>query len=451
MKRFVILLLFCFGITFAQENLISRTLDAEVWLASIEEGVAIYTPTVIGIARNLAALGLICALLMYFLRPSPIHLFTLFLRSLLVSGLLILTPQITTLTMDTTEGLRNWSMSQLQPTLDEGAAEFWQLGRDSGILMTTLTLPVAGLAGASAKSATALAYREAGVLASGIDGLLNFTVIPIAICVIIVHLMGLLALISVAVANVVFPIGAAMLMFSPANGEKYLGNYISTVLGAMLVVMFLPLAFRLGFDIIVVGPVQTINENFADFDELYQNGFNPPEAAPIDAQLQALYAAQDELVAQANDDNDPTLAFHPELLAQYTDLQAQIEGLQQERQQVTGVWYEQVLHTLSTLAQGLLAELRNWILRLVLLVIGSIIASYLIWRVSAVVAGLVGGVALEAVHFMAAPMSTLGSYSGKLQNSLRDTARSQESGKQLSSGSSTAPLPAGPSQGGGRA
>jgi hypothetical protein len=448
--RLLVILYSFLGFALAQDNLIGRTLDADVWLESIENGVAVYTPTVVSIARNLAGLGLICAMLMYFVKPNPLQLFTIFLRALLVSGLLILTPQITTLTMSTTEGLRNWSMNQLQPTLDEGASEFWQLGRDSGILMTALTLPVAGLAGATAKTASALAYREAGVLAGGIDGLLNFSVIPIAICVIIVHLMGLLALLSVAIANVFFPVSAAMLMFSPANGEKYLGNYISTVVGALLVVMLLPLAFRVGFDIIVVGPVQTINDNFADFDDLYQNGFNPPAVVDIDAQLQALYEEQDELVAQAFQEGDPTLAFHPNLQAQYSAIQQQIEGLQNERQQVTGQWYDQVLHTLQTVAQGLLADLRNWILRLVLLVIGSIIASYLIWRVSSVVAGLVGGVALEAVHFMAAPVGALGNSGSRMQSGLRDAARSDDaSAKQLGSG--TAPVPAGPSTGGGRA
>ncbi|MGL4609058.1 MAG: hypothetical protein ACRCYY_05145 [Trueperaceae bacterium] len=458
-------LCFMFSTAFAQENFISRTLDADVWLEEIEAGVALYSPAIIGIARNIALLGLVCAMMLYFLRPSPFTLLSTLLRALLVSALLILTPQITTLAMTTAEGLHTWSMNQLQPSLDDGAAELRQLGIDTGVAMTALTLPEAGLAYATSKTASALTLREAGVLAQGFERWLNFAVIPIIVCVIIVYLMGLLALLSVAVANIFFPLAAAMLMFSPANGEKWLGNYISAVVSAIFILLLLPLAFRVGFDIIVVGPVQTINENFAGFEDVFQNGFNPPEVADIDAQLQNLYAQQDAIIDDCWDNNDPNCSQDSEALTEYDALEAQIATLRNERKASTGNWWEQFAHTAVTAFQGAMAEIKAWLLRLLLLVIGSILASYLIWRVSSVVAGLVGGVALEAVHFASAPLGALSSAGRGLQGGVRDTSRrmDQRSDRQLDNGSTPTPSGgsgsnsptssktlAGPSTGGGR-
>jgi hypothetical protein len=440
--RFVLVLMLFGNFVLAQDNFIGRTLDAGAWLEGIEGYTNLYTPTIVGLARQLAALALACVLVTYFINPNPLKLVTILLRALVVSALLILTPQITELTLTTTEGLRDWGMNQLQPTLDEGGQEMGQLGRDSGALVVAMTLPEVAIAGVAAKSASSLAFREAGVVMGGVSRWLNLAVIPILVCVVIVHLMGLLALISVAVANILFPIACAMLMFSPRDGEKWLGNYISTVVGALFIVLLLPLAFQVGFDIIVVGPVRTINENFDDFNARFEARTQPPELVGIDVDLQSLYEAQDTIVDECFADGDPTCIQHPDLLADYTALENQIADLQNERRTVSGNWWSEMLRTLQGTAEGLLADLRNWFLRLVLLLFGSIAASYLIWRLSSVIAGLVGGVALEAVHFASAPLSALSNTGRGLQGQLRDASRRVSPGSQQSS--TERPTPPGP-------
>jgi hypothetical protein len=183
-----------------------------------------------------------------------------------------------------------------------------------------------------------------------------------------------------------------------------------------------------GFNIIVLGPVQTINENFDDFDERFVANA-PPEVAGIDASLHDLYAEQDAIVDQCFAEDDPTCIFHEELLAEYQAIEAEISTLQNERRQISVHWWDQVRSSLQSVAEGLVADLRNWFLRLVLLMFGSIAASYLIWRVSSTVAGLVGGVALEAVHFASGPLNALSGTGRGIQQGLRDAARSLDSGR----------------------
>jgi hypothetical protein len=439
-----------FSLVLAQDTLIGRTLDADGWVTQLQADIVTYIPSIVDIARGLAGVALIASLIWCLRRSDLISIVDVFLRALIVSGLLLLAPQFLNLTMGVTENLRVWSMDQLEDSFREGAEEMAQLGADSSALLMGVGVAKAGLTTVVTKGPMIAAEEAASINAANIVKFANFVVLPVAFFIISVHVIALLALIAVAIANIVFPIAAAMLMFGPANGEKWLGAYISTVVTSILVVAFIPFAFKAAFNIAVVQPVRAINDNFADFNDLWNDNSDlPAELLTIEQQLEGLYAEQDDIKSQAWDAGDPTLAFHPELRERYSDVQTQIDALKQLRDEVGWSWRQELSRTITRTIEGVLAAFRNWFLRLLLMFVGIFIGGLIFAHYTRVVAGLVQGVAIQAVQIASSPLKALSGVvsGGSVAQRTRDIERRPS---KLAADNHSRPVLTGPSRGGGR-
>ena len=80
--------------------------------------------------------------------------------------------------------------------------------------------------GAVGKSAVTAGVKANAQIAKNFARWANVAIAPVVFFVIIVHLVILLTGLTIAIVNLILPIAIGMLMFSPANGERWLGNYV---------------------------------------------------------------------------------------------------------------------------------------------------------------------------------------------------------------------------------
>lgn len=450
------------GLAVAQEEtFISRTFDASNFIETLQDEAEVYNETLTNIGRALAALGLIASIVFTAFKGSLHATAETFLRALVVAGLLVITPNISDLTYETWDATREWSMSRLQGTFDEGATEIAQLGEDSALLLMMVSAPAAYM-GSVGKSAVTAGVKANAQIAKNFARWANVAIAPVVFFVIIVHLVILLTGLTIAIINLILPIAIGMLMFSPANGERWLGNYVGSAITAILVVAFMPMGFKAAFDLAVVQPVTVVNENFADFDEVVNqmSGVTPPPRVQgIDSEADALFRRLGELSETAHRNGFGNASMDPSTQDEFFRVEARISELRRERSEVTEKWYDRIGREISTVISGAFAEMRNWFLRLMLLLVGATFGSYMLWHVSRGVSGAVGGMALSGIQIMTSPMKSLagkegagrlGGGGGARDHGSPGEARALPSGGATSESGSLKPRGAGPSQGGGR-
>lgn len=460
--RFLCLLaaLALFGsVTAQEETFISRTFDASHFIKTLQDEAEVYNETLTNIGRVLAALGLVSSVVVAATKGSLHGTAETLMRALVVSSLLVLVPSISDLTYTTWDNTRSWSMNRLQGTFDEGAVEIAQLGEDSALLLMMVSAPAAYM-GAVGKSAVTAGVKANAQIAKNFARWANVAIAPVVFFVIIVHLVILLTGLTIAIVNLILPIAIGMLMFSPANGERWLGNYVGSAVTAILVVAFMPMGFKSAFDLAVVQPVTVVNENFADFGEIVKqmSGVTPPpRVQEIESEQEALSRRLGELSNTAINNGYGNASMDPATRDEFYGVEERISSLRSERAEVTEKWYEKVGRDISQTISGAFAELRNWFLRLMLLLVGATFGSYMLWHVSRGVSGAVGGMALSGIQIMTSPMKSLGGKEGGGGGRDASSGYGGPSGqKSLPSGNAPAmtggnkAVGAGPSQGGGR-
>ena len=149
----------------------------------------------------------------------------------------------------------------------------------------------------------------------------------------------------------------------------------------------------------------------------------------------------------------------PSTQDEFFRVEARISELRRERSEVTEKWYDRIGREISTVISGAFAEMRNWFLRLMLLLVGATFGSYMLWHVSRGVSGAVGGMALSGIQIMTSPMKSLagkegagrlGGGGGARDHGSPGEARALPSSGATSESGNLNPRGAGPSQGGGR-
>jgi len=415
LRTVLVVLMLVSGWALAQEEtFISRTFDASGFIETLQDEAEVYNETLTNIGRALAALGLVASVVMAIVKGSLHATAETFLRALVVSGMLILTPSISDLTYQTWDNTRAWSMNRLQGSFDEGATELAQLGEDSALLVMMVSAPAAYV-GSVGKSAVTAGVKANAQIAKNFARWANVAVAPVVFFVIIVHLVILLTGLTIAIINLILPIAAGMLMFSPANGERWLGNYVGSAVTAILVVALMPMGFKAAFDLAIVEPVTAVNANFADFDEIVDqlSGVTPPPRVQgIEAEQERLTRRLGELSETALNNGFGNASMDPATQDEFFRVEEQISALRSERASVTERWYEKVGRDISGVIAGAFAELRNWVLRLMLLLVGATFGSYMLWHVSRGVSGAVGGMALSGIQIMTSPMKSLSGKGG---------------------------------------
>lgn len=413
---FIVLVLMFSALAGAQETIIARTFDATNFIETLQTEAETYNETLTEIGRVLAVLGMVASVVMGLVKGSLHATAETFLRLLVVAALLFLTPSISDLTYNTWDSTRNWSMDRLQGTFNESGAELEQLGVDSALLLTFVSAPT--VAGATlTKGATVAARKGSQEMAKNLNRWANMAIIPVAFFVIIVHLVILLTGLTIAIINLVLPIAIGMLMFSPANGERWLGNYVGSAVTAILVVALMPLGFKAAFDLAIVEPVRTVNANFASFADIREQlvGDAPPvRVQEIEGEKEGLNRRLSELaeVAANNGEKHTEAWMNPQTRDEYGEVLDKIAALDAESKGVKEKWYEKVSREFTGALTGALAEMRNWALRLFLLLIGASFGSYMLWHVSRAVSGAVGGMALSGIQIATSPLKAISGKGG---------------------------------------
>ena len=134
------------------------------------------------------------------------------------------------------------------------------------------------------------------------------------------------------------------------------------------------MGFKAAFDLAVVQPVTVVNENFADFDEIVNqmNGVTPPPRVQgIEAEQEALNRRLGELSNTAINNGYGNASMDPSTQDEFFQVEERISALRSERAEVTEKWYEKVGRDISEVISGAFAEMRNWFLRLMLLLVGA--------------------------------------------------------------------------------
>lgn len=414
MKRLIVLVL-VLGLSTALGQNLSDILDATEWMASMEERATEYEPGIQLISRAMFALAFVSSIIYIIAtRAGAGAAFSLVIRTGAVILIFASVAGIKELTYASWNALRAYSMGELEEVFSEGSEEMRRLGEDtiSVLLLTALPATGTGVAAfsmgkmtiaSSAKRALALEARTAAFW-------MNACVIPIMFFVVTAYIIILLSALTVAFGNIFLPISAAMLMFSPAQGERWLGLYLSALLSALFIVALMPLAFGAAFDFAIVEPVRIINDNFQDSDEYREQllAEDPPEEL---ARLQTQIGENEAEIAQRQAEARkaaPGSAANAENLGAIRGLRNEVNGWWEDMSTATGDFYNGQIKRAQAALVGAGLDFRNMFLRLVLLMIGAALGSYFLFNASGIVTGLMGGIAFGIAGKLARPTSIMG-------------------------------------------
>jgi hypothetical protein len=461
--RYFVLLLF-FPLAQAQDTFLGRAFDAGNWMTTLQQNAEGYLSEIRLLSIGLLALAIVCSVVYVMMTRSAETAVNTFVRLLIVIGLLSSTTAITNLTYWTWGWLQNWSMDQLADVYADGSDELQQLGEDSAALLGAAMIPVGGAflgAKLTSKMWVQTASRTANrSLVQSVGQWLNMAIIPIVFFVILSHLIVLLTGLALVVANIMLPIAVVNLMFGGANGEKWLGAYISTVMTAIFIVALMPLAFRAAFDFAIVTPVRVINENFADVNALVGdvNGTNPPQrVADIQGEIEGLEDQRATIIQDAVDNGYSNPWADPQTFDRISAVEEQITALEQEYRQTTEDFIERTQRVVGERLSGFFNDAKRWAMRLALLIIGALLGSYLLMSHSSAVAGVIGGIGFGVAARVSQPMRV---FSGRLASGGSSQQPQLPAKTQTSGSAPSTPTPAlgggakaqlGPNPGGKRA
>lgn len=453
MRRFLLVFGFVFlGLAHAQEagGVLETVLNIDTWVQELSTYTDIYGEAFEKIAYALVAVGFVASLIGVLSRGSLGAMNDTFFRLFLATGLLALSPSITTLSVDTWKGLRDWSGGEMQGSFQDGAAEMEQLGNDAGILAIAATGSASSLLRVSGMGAAqAAGQARAGTAVK----MLNAMVIPVAMIGLIANFIILGSGIAIFIACAFLPISAGMLAFSPMQGGEWLGRVVGAVVSALAVTAFMPLIFKAAFDITVVQPVQAVNAEFAELEDFYDPNMltPPPRLAEIETRRQELLAEKGELQAGLKMFD---LWGNAGPAARISWIEGRLAALSAEAVAVQGAWMSQALSSLSNAYDAIANQVTRWGVRLLIMLFGAFMATGLTWWGARAATGLVGGVVGGKIGTLAA-----GGLAGLFGGGGSRAGGGAGGGRGGSKGSSYSTTPAspqffgsggGPSGGGGR-
>ena len=388
MKRpLIVLALALFGVASAQEagGVLETILNVDTWVQALSTYADTYETAFERISDALVAAGFIASVIGVLARGSLGGMNDTFFRLFLATGLIALTPAITTLSVDTWKGLRSWSGGEMQASFQDGAAEMEQLGNDAGILAIAATGAASSLLRVSGMGAAqAAGQARAGTAVK----MLNATVIPVAMIGLIANFIILGSGIAVFIACAFLPIAAGMLAFSPMQGGEWIGRVVGAVVSALVVTAFMPLVFKAAFDITVVQPVQAVNAEFAEFSDFYDPDAlaPPPRLAEIQSVRETLLTERGELTEGTSVwervRDSPRVAW----------IDNRLTNLAVESTAVQAMWMKKALGDLNNAYDAIANQVTRWGVRLLIMFVGAFMAVGLTWWGARAATGLVGGV-----------------------------------------------------------
>ena len=366
--------------TAQQQNLLQTVFDISRWLNSISRDIARLEGGISALALALVMLGFVYGIVQGILGGGLEAIKGAFVR-LAVAGLM----------------LSLWTSGFVGNTLDAAMTAARERGTDSvaatlsdaGDSLDALAMRVVPFMGAvgAVKVMTAKTAENAAKnattrsVASGTSAgsskvlqYLNWATLLLIPLMLFFFILIVVASFTVEVGVALFPLAAALLVFPKGSAADWFGKWVAAVMGALLIVVLLPVGFKAAVEIGINRPVNQVN-------------------AYVDQAVDRLEAVKEKIedvleqVKQGNCGIDPRCYL--------------------------GATFDAAKTAVTLALQALQTVITAWLLGIILLLAGMAAAAYILFNVERVAMSFVGGFVATGVRQMLGTSSLGGRiYSG---------------------------------------
>ncbi|GAO74218.1 hypothetical protein [Meiothermus ruber] len=355
--------------TAQQQNLLQTVFDISRWLNSISRDIARLERGISALALALVMLGFVYGIVQGILGGGLEAIKGAFVR-LAVAGLM----------------LSLWTSGFVGNTLDAAMTAARERGTDSvaatlsdaGDSLDALAMRVVPFMGAvgAVKVMTAKTAENAAKnattrsVASGTSAgsskvlqYLNWATLLLIPLMLFFFILIVVASFTVEVGVALFPLAAALLVFPKGAAADWFGKWVAAMMGALLIVVLLPVGFKAAVEIGINRPVNQVN---AYVDQAVDR-------------LEAVKEKSEDALEQAKQSQkclivDPFCALEAKFDAVRTDLSLALQALQ--------------------------TVITAWLLGIILLLAGMAAAAYILFNVERVAMSFVGGFVATGVRQM---------------------------------------------------
>lgn len=351
--------------TAQQQNLLQSFFDLSRWLQSISRDLARLERGISGLALALVLLGFVYGVAQGILGGGLEAIKGAFVR-LAVVGLL-LSLSTSGFVGNTVEGAltaaREWGTDSVAATLSDAG--------DSLEALAMRVVPFMGAVGALKMMTAKVAENAAGnaltrSVASGTSAgsarvlqYLNWTTLLLIPLMLFFFILIVVASFTVEVGVALFPLAAALLIFPRGSAADWFGKWVAAVMGAILIVILLPVGFKAAVEIGINRPVNQVN---AYVDQAL-------------ARLEAVKQKSEEALDAARQGNcgiDPLCYLGAKFDAAKTEITLALQALQ--------------------------TVITAWLLGVLLLLAGMAAAAYILFNVERVAMSFIGGFVATGVR-----------------------------------------------------
>jgi len=355
------------GGTAQQQNLFQTFFDLSRWLQSISRDIARLEVGISGLASALVMLGFVYGIVGGIMGGGLEAIKGTFVR-LAVTGLLLSLWNSGFIgnTVDRAmTAAREWGTDSSAATLSEAADNLDTLALRVmpfmgavGALKTFAARTAKEVAETSARTATIASATSAG--AAKVLSYLNWATLLLIPMMLFFFILIVVASFTVEVGVALFPLAAALLIFPRGSAADWFGRWVAAVVGALLIVILLPIGFKAAVDLGVNRPVYQVNayveQAFASIEAMKEQGADVlEEAAEAGCSIMDVNCAISQRVKQFADE-------------------------------------------LSTTLQKIAVGLQAWLLGVILMLAGMAAAAYILFNVERVAMSFIGGFVATGVR-----------------------------------------------------
>ncbi|PZA07424.1 hypothetical protein DNA98_07280 [Meiothermus sp. Pnk-1] len=367
--------------TAQQQSLVQSFFDLSRWLQSISRDLGRLESGISGLALALVMLGFVYGIVQGILGGGLEAIKGAFTRLAVVGLLLSLFNSgfVGNTVNGAMEKAREWGTDSMTATLSDAG--------DSLDALAMRIIPFMGAVGAvkvmtakvaenAAKSAVTRSVASGtGAGAGKVLQYLNWTTLLLIPLMLFFFILIVVASFTVQVGLALFPLAAALLIFPRGSAADWFGKWVAAVMGALLIVILLPIGFKAAVEIGINRPVYLVNSH-------------------VDQALDKMKAVKEKseeaLEVAKSDENcglNPLCALGAKFDAAKTELTLALQALQ----------------TVVT----------AWLLGVLLLLCGMAAAGYIMFNVERVAMSFIGGFVATGVRQMMGTASLGGRvYSG---------------------------------------
>lgn len=353
--------------TAQQQNMLRSFFDLSRWLQSISHDLARLEGGISGLALALVLLGFVYGVVQGILGGGLEAVKGAFVR-LAVVGLLL---SLSTggFVDNTVEGAltaaREWGTDSVAATLSDAG--------DSLDALAMRVVPFMGAVGALKMMTAKVAENAAGnaltrSVASGTSAgsskvlqYLNWAALLLIPLMLFFFILVVVASFTAEVGVALFPLAAALLIFPRGSAADWFGKWVAAVMGAILIVILLPIGFKAAVEIGINRPVNRVN-------------------AYVDQALDRMEAIKEkseealEAARQGNCGIDPLCYL--------------------------GAKFDAVKTEITLALQALQTVITAWLLGVLLLLAGMAAAAYILFNIERVAMSFIGGFVATGVRQM---------------------------------------------------